>query len=87
MLDQLRLPEELGQRAGPEPDLLELLGTVRRRRIDDPLVRMPPATESAAELAGSTARTSRRARGLTRSPAGQLAQREAEHLFHPDIVA
>ncbi len=86
MLDQLRLPEELGQRAGPEPDLLELLGTVRRRRIDDPLARMPPSTESAAE-SGSTARTSRRARGLTRSPAGQLAQREAEHLFHPDIVA
>ena len=103
VLDQLRLPQELRERPGPEPDLLGLLGAAQRRRIDHPTARTrvalsPGGTGGAGGTGvrepvrrrhrlGSTARTSRRARGLTGSPRGQLAERQAEHLFHPDIVA
>ncbi len=36
MLDQLRLTDELLERPGPEPDLLELLVRVGRHRVHDP---------------------------------------------------
>ena len=47
VLDQLGLPDELGERTGPEPDLFELLVGVRRRRVDHPR----PAT-AAPSVAG-----------------------------------
>ena len=88
MLDQFGLAEELGERPGPEPDLLGFFGTVRSGRIDDPFARVRTRSRIRADSdSGSTASTSRRARGLIGSPRGQLAQRQPEHLFHPDIVA
>ena len=86
MLDQFGLPEELGERPRPEPDLLGSFGAVRNGGIDDRAARVVEPVGLATRLA-STASTSRRARGLTGSPRGQLAQRQPEHLFHPDIVA
>jgi hypothetical protein len=54
MLDQLGLPEELGQRPWPEAYFLELFGAVGRHRIDD-APRAPTGAAAASALASASA--------------------------------
>ena len=68
VLDQLRLPDELGQRPGPQPDLLGLFGTVGRRRIDHPAARTRGVVQRTShgvcvDVRVGAARRSRRRRG------------------------
>ena len=86
MLDQFGLPEELRERPGPEPDFLGFFGTVRSGRIDDSFNRGRARTRSGLGFRVHGQHLPPGA-GLIGSPRGQLAQRQPEHLFHPDIVA
>ena len=70
VLDQLGLADELGRgTAGRRPDLLELLVGGPTRPGRRPGARRPRRRRSAPSASASTARTSRRALGLTGWPA------------------
>ena len=79
MLDQLGLAHELGQGARAEADLLELLVGVRGRGVDHPgRIRLV-----SIQVVGDREHL---APGAPGSPRRQLAEGQAEHLFHADIV-
>ena len=90
MLDQLRLSDELGQRPRAQPDFFELLVVRGGGRVHDARPAGVRLDSSAALGAVSLAVEGQHlpARPWAHRLTGcQLAQRQAQHLFHADIVA